>query len=54
MKTSLVEEMWLGGIDGPQYSPMKGAAFESPSYKVKESSLLKLNYFNKNRILMAA
>ena len=38
MKTSLVEEMmWLGGIEFPQYSPMKGAAFESPSYKVKES-----------------
>ena len=39
METSLVKETWLGGIEVPQYSPIMGAVFESPSYKVNESKL---------------
>ena len=39
MKTSLLEEIRLGGVDWPQYIPIMGAACESPSYKVNESRL---------------
>ena len=39
MKTSLVELTWLGGMEVPQYSPIIGATFESPLYKVNESQL---------------
>ena len=37
MKTSLVKEIDLGGKIGPQYSPILGAAFEFPSYKINWS-----------------
>ena len=39
MKAALVEEMKVGGIELPLYSPILGAVFESPSYKDKVSKL---------------
>ena len=39
MKILLLEEIWLGGIESPQYFPSIREALESPSYKVKESRL---------------
>ena len=36
--------MELGGTDGPQYSPMIGALFKSPSKMVKVSMSLELKY----------
>ena len=41
MKASLLVEMKLGG-NCPQYTPIRGAVFEFPSYKVNESSKLEL------------
>ena len=39
IKTLFVEETWAGGNEMPQYSPIIGAVFESPSYSVSESYL---------------
>jgi hypothetical protein len=33
----LVEEIWLDGTDLPEYLPIIGVVFESPSYNVNES-----------------
>ncbi len=51
MKTSLLEEVRLGGIDWPQYLPIMGAACESPSYKANaslSSASLRFSLFDKS------
>ena len=52
-KALLVDEMKVGGNDWPQYLPIRGAVFELPSYKVKESISiwLNLNYLIRKRFL---
>ena len=44
MKILLLEEIWLGGIESPQYFPSIREALESPSYKVNESELKIVKY----------
>ena len=47
----MVDERKVGGCDCPQYSPIRGAVFELPSYKVNESSQLNLNHLIRKRFL---
>ena len=37
IKTSLLEETWLGGIESPQYFPIMADVLEPPSYITKKS-----------------